>query len=128
MKIRLAQSLLLLSGLIGSLAAATALLRVERGVRWGLYLGIALAAFNGLIAFLTLAWAYQKSDKIFFGTFFGNMVWKLAVLMVSALWLLKFHQVHIPSALISMAALTLFINLIEMNLFPSESGSQTLGL
>ena len=118
---KLVQSLLWLLALSVSFWTGTALSPLPGGIRHGLYLGIALSALNGSIAFLTLAWAFSKSDVVFYGTFFGNMIWKLLVLFGTFLLLVRLQAVHIPAALISLAALTFLINLIEIGLFPSGS-------
>ncbi|OGR84936.1 MAG: hypothetical protein A2901_01575 [Elusimicrobia bacterium RIFCSPLOWO2_01_FULL_54_10] len=80
----------------------------------GLLLGSVLALVNGGLAFLLLRWAAGRKDKIFYGAFFGGMLWKLAGLFGVFIFLLNRPLAHIPSVLLSMAAVTFLINLVEI--------------
>ena len=116
----LVRNLVLLAALAASLVFAVRFFGFSPSMRSGFSVGIVLASLNGLLAFLTLAWAYPKSDKVFFGAFFGNMIWKLVMLFAAFLFLVNSKTVHVQTALISMAAMTFLINLIEIGLLPSH--------
>jgi hypothetical protein len=114
---------------LGTLGVLWAVLLIATGfvafsdpVKNALALGVTLACANGALAFLSLAWAFPKSQKIFFGAFFGNMVWKLAVLFSSAAIFMHSPNMHIQTLLLSMAGLTFLINVLEIKLLPSTAG------
>src|SRR3989344_2398790 len=81
-------------------------LELSHSVKNGISLGVGVALFNALVSFVALNWSYRKSDKIFFSTFFGSMVWKLVVLGVLFYCLLGQGLFHPAVSLISLALMT----------------------
>lgn len=92
---------LLLSGLI-------TLSDFSQTIRNGLFLSLSLSFFNGTVCFLTLDWAFHRSNASFFGALFGGMVWKLIVLGVTTYLLAGRPDFHLSLTLISLAGLTFF--------------------
>lgn len=80
----------------------------------GIFIGFFLSTFNGLVTFLALSWAIERSNKIFFGTFFGGIIWKLVVLgSVFFYWTIQ-SSFQIVPALVSLALTTFLFNIFGM--------------
>ena len=82
----------------------------------GVILGSCIAAANCALATLALRWAHSKSNPVFYGAFFGGMIWKLATLMGVASILFRNPALPAASILISMAVATFFSNFAELKL------------
>ena len=82
----------------------------------GMIFGFLLAGCNWLLCHFSLKWAYSRSNGIFYGTFFGGMIWKLAVLGLAFLFLRGQSSLPMSSALIALALATFFLNLVEARL------------
>ncbi len=82
-----------------------------------IYIGTLIAAVNGAVTYAAARWAFGRSHKIFYGVFFGGMLWKLACLFAVCLFLMRNPVADIPAVLLSMAATTFILNLIEAGLF-----------
>ncbi len=80
-------------------------------------IGSFIAALNGALTYGAARWAFEKRHKIFYGVFFGGMLWKLATLFAVFLFLMSNPVAHLPSVLLSMAAVTFLLNLVEVGLF-----------
>ena len=89
-------------------------------VRRGMVLGIGLAFLNGLLSLLSLHWAFSRSPKVFYGTFFGGMLWKLGVLFALFFYLSPGSAVHSASALASLGAVTFLLNVLEIRFLPRQ--------
>ena len=88
----------------------------SRDIKQGSVLGAILAVFNGFIGFVSVGYVMGQSDKIFYGTFFGNMLWKLVVLGGTFFYLMQSRSFHTVSVLVTLAFMTLFLNLLEVGL------------
>lgn len=101
-----------------AILAAVRLLGLAGSVRGGIILGTGLAFANGLICLYLAYWAFTRSEKLFYFTFFGGMIWKLLILGVTVYFLIGVEQVHLAAVLIAMAAMTFFYNLLEIRYLP----------
>lgn len=84
----------------------------------GIVLGICISTANGVLACAALRWAFSRSTKVFYGVFFGGMLWKLATLLAVFLFLARHPSPHAASFLVSMALVTFILNIVELNLLP----------
>lgn len=80
-------------------------------VRNGLLLALGIASLNGLLGFFALRWAFVQSDKIFYGTLFGSMIWKLMVLAVTAGFIFGNPNFNFVVTLVSQVLLTFVFTL-----------------
>lgn len=90
-------------------------------VRNGFILGILLSTANALLCFLLLHWTYVKSSKIFYGAYFGGVIWKLLVLGGVFYYLMNHAMFHAPATLISLAVMTFLLNMTELYFLPQPS-------
>ncbi len=63
---KVAYALSMTLGVAGVMAMAANVLSLPPAVEKGILLGIALAALNGIVNFLSLNWSFRKSNKAFF--------------------------------------------------------------
>ena len=84
----------------------------------GIFLGSLISVLNGLACFTLLHWSFRKTARVFYASFFGGMIWKIAVLG-SAFWILpRFPSVHRTAAFVSLALMTFLINILEIRFLP----------
>ena len=67
---------------------------------------------------ISIRWAFRRSSKVFFGTFFAGMIWKLAALGATLYYLIGKTWISAPWALASLGLATFFLNLIELWFIP----------
>jgi len=84
----------------------------------GVILGTCISAANGILACAALRWAFFRSTKVFYGVFFGGMIWKLVTLLAVFLFLARYPFPHAASFLVSMALGTFIFNIVELKLLP----------
>jgi hypothetical protein len=60
----------------------------------GIGIGLAVAAMNGLAAWLLLRWAFTREVRLFVPLFFGGMVGRLLLTGALSLILLLFTPIH----------------------------------
>jgi len=87
----------------------------------GVILGTCISAANGILACVALRWAFLRSAKVFYGVFFGGMIWKLVTLLAVFLFLSRHFFPHSASFLVSMALGTFVFNIIELKLLPKPA-------
>lgn len=90
----------------------------------GIVLGTCISAANGILACAALRWAFFRSAKIFYGVFFGGMLWKLATLLAAFLFLARHPSPHAASFLVSMALATFILNIVELKLLPKPAAEK----
>lgn len=88
--------------------------------RRGAQLGAIIACANALLSFAALSWTYVQSDKIFFSAFYGGMAWKLTVLSVTVYLLMRADFAGLTATLLSLAAMTLILNVAELFCLPAH--------
>lgn len=79
-------------------------------IRNGFFLSFALSALNAFLIFVSLNWTWDRSDKIFYGTFFGGIVWKLIVLALMTYLIYRNPDFNLNATLISFVFLTFLFN------------------
>ena len=115
-------------GLSAVLALAALRFGPDAGMRRGLLTGLAIAAANGLAGALSLAWAAGRPDTVFYRTFFGGILWKVAVLG-GAFWILaRQSSVHPATALITHALATFAFNGVEIFLLRNARYDRALSV
>lgn len=101
-------------GAAAAFAAVFFLVPVGAAQRNGASLALALACLNAVLGFASLHWAMRRSDKIFFGAFFGGILWKFLVLGGTFFYLLGHPGLHAAATLLTLAVMTLLYDLIEI--------------
>ena len=112
------QGVFAFAGTVLFLLASVSFLNVPAPVGRGMVLGIGLAFLNGLLSLLSIHWTFYRSAKIFFGTFFAGMLWKLAVLGAAFFYLMGKDTIQAASALAALGAVTLILNILEVRFLP----------
>lgn len=85
-------------------------------VRAGILLGSAVSVLNAILSFVLLSWFFSKSDRIFLGTFFGGMLWKLLALGLTCGYVFYHPRFNPAATLIAFGLATFFMNLFEAGL------------
>src|SRR5262245_30967117 len=93
-------------GLAALLAAVALASGADGGARLGVLAGTGAAAANALIGALSLAWASARTDRVFYRTFFGGLIAKVAVLGAAFCALARQSAVSPAPALVSLAMAT----------------------
>lgn len=122
-KIQMLRNKFLRAGLAFSFLAILGLgtihfLKVAPSVRNGIISGLILALFNGILSFISLRWSFRRSNKIFFGTFFSSMLWKLLVLGGLFFYLLGQTYIDPATALVTLAMMTFLLNIFGLGFLP----------
>lgn len=86
------------------------------GSQNGFFLGVVLSCFNAILTSSALGWASRRSNRAFFGIYFGGILWKLIVLGGTFFFLLKHPSISPAPALITLGLMTLVFNLVEAGL------------
>jgi len=90
----------------------------------GVILGASISAANGILACAALRWAFFRSTKVFYGVFFGGMLWKLATLLAVFLYLSRHPSPHSAPFLVSLAMGTFIFNIVELKLLPKPAAAK----
>ncbi|MBI2118390.1 MAG: hypothetical protein HYT97_02045 [Elusimicrobia bacterium] len=90
-----------------------------------LALAAALSCFNGIASFLSLNYAWKKSNAIFFGVFFGNMAWKMMVLGCAIFFIFKNQNFHLVFALLGLALFTFLFTGLGITLILKNVSDQS---
>lgn len=85
-------------------------------VRNGLILASTISFINVAFILSILNWAFKRSNKIFYGTFFGGMVWKLLALSAIAITIYGNPKFSLGTTLVSMACFTLCFTLVGFSI------------
>ena len=78
----------------------------------GMLLSVTLSGLNCFVLLGLLKWAFQRSDKAFYGVLFGGMLWKLLVLGATAFCIFNSSAFHFNATLISMAGFLFLFSMV----------------
>ena len=101
------------------LLVAIFLLPMSLVVRNGLLLAISISTVNGVLMHGSLHWAFPRSNKIFFGAFFGGMGWKLLSLALTAGFIFRNSSYHLAITLVALSFFSLFFTFLSLRFLPT---------
>lgn len=76
--------------------------------------GYGVSLFNNGASFIYLSWAIHKSNKIFFRTVMGGMVFRFAIIGAALFWVWNFTHLNQIAFLVSMLLFYLIIQIFEV--------------
>ncbi len=82
--------------------------------RNALCLAFLLASLNGVILHLLLSWAFNKSNKVFFGTLFGGMGWKFLTLGLTTFFVFGNPSYSLVTTLLSFVFFSTFFTFLSV--------------
>lgn len=120
---RRTRGLTVIAGCALALFAGTVALEGPGPMRNGVILGLACSLVNALAGFAAVHWAFKRSNRLFYGAYFGSMLWKILVLG-GVFFLVRGHAAFHPAgALVSLAAATFLLNALELGYLPEGSSA-----
>ncbi len=90
-------------------------------MRNGLLLSLFLAGFNGAMLHFLLSWAFNKSNKVFFGVLFGGMGWKMFTLGLTAFFIFGNPSFHLTVTLLTFVFFSMLFTFISIKFLPKNS-------
>ena len=78
----------------------------------GMLLSATLAGLNCFVLLSLLKWALRRSDKAFYSVFFGGMLWKFAVLGLTAFFIFGSTFFSFIGTLLSLAGFLFLFSMV----------------
>ena len=106
----------ILSLILIALFSSVFFLNFSSPTRNSLFLALTLSMLNTFLSTASLNWAWTRSNKIFYSTFLGGIIWKLILLTLISIFTYKNPNFNLTVTLISFVILSFIFNFIGISI------------